>query len=209
MQRGSVRRSRSGFGEKKGARGGQARDAPAFSLWWVPSLTLMSTLKRSGKLRRRRTRRERPVVRTSAASARRPLVREEADPNRRGEARRTDESRHGAVRDGRGELDKDRGPGAVADRDLGGRDDGELLERERVLWIRDGADEVCCAGRASAGCAGGQGAPPRGGEGADGPKISSWSIKSSRSSTAAWSPPGRWSPCSRWCWRSCHWSRSS
>lgn len=47
------------------------------------------------------------------------------------------------MRDGRGELDEDRGAFAVPDRDLLGRDDGELLERERVLRVRDGADQVC------------------------------------------------------------------
>ena len=56
---------------------------------------------------------------------------------------RTDQGRHGAVRDGRRELDEDRGAFAVPDRDLLGRDDGELLERERVLRVRDGADQVC------------------------------------------------------------------
>lgn len=35
-------------------------DSPACSLWWEPGLTNISTLKRSGRLRRRRTRIQRP-----------------------------------------------------------------------------------------------------------------------------------------------------
>jgi hypothetical protein len=41
------------------------------------------------------------------------------------------------------ELDENVWPRAVSDGDLRGRNDGELFEGEWVLWIRDGADQVC------------------------------------------------------------------
>jgi len=46
------------------------------------------------------------------------------------------------VGDGWGELDEDVGAGVVGDGDLGGGDDGELLEGEGVLGVRDGPDKV-------------------------------------------------------------------
>ena len=100
----------------------EARHEPAFSDWWVPSLTRMSTLYRSGRDRSRRTRSERPVGHrrpgwvsfgfglSSDASVTRP-----AAPRTRRDASRqgglvcvlTDECCHGAVWDGGSELYED------------------------------------------------------------------------------------------------------
>lgn len=87
------------------------------------------------------------------------------------------------MRDGRRELDEDRGAFAVPDRDLLGRDDGELFEREWVLRVRDGADQVCKGmdWSVSPECWVYIGVPPtatRGDEKSNGPKISSSSISS-------------------------------
>lgn len=60
--------------------------------------------------------------------------------------RRTDQSSHGAVGNGRRELDENV---VLGDRNLRSRDDGELLERERVFRIRYRPEEVCETARVS------------------------------------------------------------
>lgn len=47
------------------------------------------------------------------------------------------------MRDRRRKLDENVRPSALSDRNLRRRDDCQLLERKRVLRIRDGPDQIC------------------------------------------------------------------
>jgi hypothetical protein len=101
--------------------------------WCDPSRTLMSTLKRLGRERSKRTRRLSPAISTSVGAS------------SLSKWPRTDQTGHGAMRDRRREFDEHARLPAICNGDLGFADDSELFERVGMFGVRYGADQVCTA----------------------------------------------------------------
>lgn len=100
---------------------------PASSLWCDPGFTLISTLKRWGKLRISRTRMDNPEQEVKRCS-------------RKYAKTLTDQCRHPAMRYGGSKLDHDV---ILTYFNLLCRHYPKFLEGVRVFWICDGADQVC------------------------------------------------------------------